>query len=285
MFYRTLFFIGVLLLGSCGTEWEQLAEVEHERDANEIIYELNRNGISQVQKFSDEKQQKKKSWKINVSSPNAPVGRGVLVTAGLPRPVRASFDAAVGTGGWIPSPQTEKAKLNYAVCEQLERTLETDFRIAAARVHVAMPEEKLGMRSETGSQPKRAALTASVTIRPAPQLTPAFGTTKSGSAISRKLEKINVNKTELGDERIKQIKEIVARAFQDLSPENVTVMMVDPPPIAAIDPPAEATSNSDTQLYRILTFVLLGLCLILAFFLITEVQKNRSYRSSQTVKS
>lgn len=125
-------FIAFLLV-ACGDQ-TILNRGLSEKDANDIIAELNRyqiNANKQVEKEG-----------VSVLVPRGDIERSVniLDAAGLPRKARTNLGEVFQKNGVISSPLEERARYIYALSQEVEATLAQIDGVVVARVHVVLPE-------------------------------------------------------------------------------------------------------------------------------------------------
>lgn len=106
-----------------------------QRDANEMTALLINAGID-AQRASE-----KKDGSFSVMVPEADFARAVelISRSGLPKPRFASIVDVLSDERLIASPNEERARLNYAVAQELSRTVSEIDGIVSARVHLATP--------------------------------------------------------------------------------------------------------------------------------------------------
>jgi type III secretion protein J len=124
----------VLGASGCSVELEHALD---ERQANEVVAVLDRSGV-QADKAPDEGPA---SWKVVVPRAEAAQAFLVLESYGLPRRNAKGVGEAFGDKGLLPSRTAERARLAASLAVDLERTLEGLPGVAAARVHLALPDE------------------------------------------------------------------------------------------------------------------------------------------------
>jgi type III secretion protein J len=115
-------------------------ELEHgldERQANEVVATLDRSGVS-ADKAPDEGPG---SFKVLVPRAEAAQAFLVLESHGLPRRNAKGVGEAFAEKGLLPSHTAERARLAASLAVDLERTLEALPGVAAARVHLALPDD------------------------------------------------------------------------------------------------------------------------------------------------
>jgi len=120
-----------LFLAACNDEvYRNLSA----RDANEIVAVLRRSDIAAVRDGD--------GTNFRVSVPRGDFGRAVdiLSRAGLPREQFRSIGEVFPGDGLIVSPFEQRARLIFAVSQELSKTIKSISGVSSARVHVVMPE-------------------------------------------------------------------------------------------------------------------------------------------------
>lgn len=125
------------------------------RDANEIVAALRRANISAMREAD--------GANFRVTVPRSDFGRSVeiLGRAGLPREQFRSIGEIFTGESLIVSPFEQKARLIFAVSQELTKTIKSISGVQTARVHVVMPETDLRTAS-----PSRASASVVVMHRP-----------------------------------------------------------------------------------------------------------------------
>ena len=126
--------LGCVLLGACGGEtlYEQLDE----QQANEMLAVLVRAGLNANKLHADQ------GWSIEVSRSSLPEAMEVLKSEGYPRESFASLGEVFRKEGFVSTPLEERARLLYALSQELSRTVSSIDGVVAARVHLAIPEQR-----------------------------------------------------------------------------------------------------------------------------------------------
>lgn len=120
--------------GGCSVELEHGLD---ERQANEVVAVLDRSGVA-ADKAPDEGPA---TWKVLVTRAEAAQAFLVLEANGLPRRNAKGVGEAFAEKGLLPSATAERARLAASLAVDLERTLEALPGVAAARVHLALPDD------------------------------------------------------------------------------------------------------------------------------------------------
>lgn len=140
----------MLLLVGCK---EDLYTRLDERQANEMLAILVSEGIPATRVVADDS-----TMTLRVDEADMARAINLLKSRGYPREGYASMVDMFADSGLITSPTEERAKLTFALSQELSRTISTISGVVDARVHVVIPE----------AQPltaQRASASASVFIR------------------------------------------------------------------------------------------------------------------------
>lgn len=191
---RPAFAAALLLLSGCQTI---LSSNLAERDANEELAILMRAGIP-ASRDTDVKTGKQSVW---VEPSRFADAVEILQSHGLPRPHLDSIAEVFKGGGLIASPTEERARMVYALGQELSRTIGEIDGVLSARVHIVLPENDPLLRNAPPSS-------ASVMVR-----------TKSDAGVER---------------LIPQIKMLVANSASGLSYDKVSVVMIAAPAPVAV---------------------------------------------------
>lgn len=187
----------VLLLAGCK---EDLYTNLDEREANLILATLGAEGIPAGRVPQEDGQ-----MTVTVDAARFPQAVALLEEAGLPRQRFASMGEVFGQEGLVSTPMQERARMLYALSEELSRTVSEIGGIQTARVHIVLPDNDPLRRD---AQPS----SASVFVRHEPDL-------------------------EIGT-LIPQIKMLVANGIAGLTYDNVSVV-----PVAAAPPRVDARTQ------------------------------------------
>jgi type III secretion system YscJ/HrcJ family lipoprotein len=236
----------LLCLLSAGCDGrEELTRVDTDKEATRILVELSRNGIAQPDKV-EKKEQRKTAWGITVPKAELARAREVLLHADLPRESHGGYRGMIEQGGLIPTKTEERAKLMYAMAEELARTFETYDRVVSARVHIVLPEKDPLMRDAT----TRPTATAMVLIKyaPPPEAAPATGDAgkdagaqpaAAAAPAATQSASRGTARDEYADAPVHpdEVRQMVARSVEGLTPASVFVAYsrtaTVPPPAAA----------------------------------------------------
>jgi len=159
--------LAVLALAGCGRQelYGQLSE----RQANEMVALLQGVGI-------DARKEAREAGQFAISSQQEDFGRAIeqLHANGYPR---GSFDT-VGQvfkkEGFVSTPMEERARLTYALSQELANSLQTIDGVIVARVHLAVPE-----KDPLADKPRAASASVFIKHRPGRDLTPQIGQMKA----------------------------------------------------------------------------------------------------------
>ncbi|ATU68245.1 type III secretion system inner membrane ring lipoprotein SctJ [Piscinibacter gummiphilus] len=131
---RLAVFGAALLLAGCMRQ-ELYGQVS-ERQANEMVALLQGAGI-------DARKEHRDAANFAITSPSADFGRAIelLHANGYPRGNFDSVGQVFKKEGFVSSPVEERARLTYALSQELANTLQTIDGVVVARVHLAVPEK------------------------------------------------------------------------------------------------------------------------------------------------
>ena len=207
----------VMFLSGCGSGNSELVAVESEKEANRILVELQQRGIisATVERTTVNR---KPVNTISVAPADLDRSRQILVQLDLPRENRGGMEAMVNSGGLIPTKSDERAKLMYALSQELERTLETYDRVVRARVHVVIPEEDWSLRANPDAAPKPS---ATVVIKYVIPSMPSLSEDATAEERAKAAEIAKLNALPPVEEM--QVQSIVARSVQGMDEQNVFV--------------------------------------------------------------
>jgi type III secretion protein J len=181
-----IWFLAVLFaLSGCS---KAITSEVSERDATEIVVALKAYGISSSKAPSDGKK-----WAVSVSPTDWPDASQVMFSAGLPRAEHPGFAELMKKDSLVSSPNAERAKMLYAMGNELSRSLQDIDGVISARVHLVVPEKD-------PFKEKPRASSASVLIKHSAELKPA--------------------------ELEQPIRNFISRSAEGLTPETVSVTFV-----------------------------------------------------------
>ena len=123
----------LLLLVAC-SEQTLYADLS-EQEANEMVALLYNSGL-QASKVGSGDQQ----FTVSTSQKEFAQAVGLLQANGLPRARFDNMGDVFAREGFVSSPLEERARLNYALSQELSQTLSTIEGVVGVRVHLAVPE-------------------------------------------------------------------------------------------------------------------------------------------------
>ena len=133
----------VLALSGCRIEvYDKLSQ----RDANEMTALLLQAGVD-----AKRVTQKDGLFAVTVNEGDFAEAVTLIDRSGLPKPDFASMTDVLSDDRLIASPSEERARLNYALSQELSRTVSEIDGIVSARVHLATPSNDPLVRRETQS--------------------------------------------------------------------------------------------------------------------------------------
>ena len=138
-------FVMVLFLAGCDSATSTLHRGLSETEANRLVSFLDRYEIAAGKTVERDG--------VAVFVPSAELARAARLAsrAGLPRTDYKSFGAIFPKDGLISSPLEERARMTFAVSQQIEAMLADIDGVVSARVNVVIPERRNGRFSETPS--------------------------------------------------------------------------------------------------------------------------------------
>ena len=209
--------IGAALMAAtlvgCGDSKESLVQVRTEKEANEILVALSGFDLSKKQ----EKSGRDVTWQLSVPHRDFDRAVAALVAKNLPRNEYGGFQRMIDSSGLIPTKTDERAKLLFARAQELEKTLELMDGVLNARVHIAVPEKDRYMASVAATTaPKEETEEDSEEVAAA--ASPAADVASASVMLRMFVDQ------QLDDD---QVKELVANAVEGLSPDQVSVMVVE----------------------------------------------------------
>ncbi len=132
-----------LLLSACKTElFSGLDEVQ----ANEMVAILREAGLS-----AERRSDKDRSVTVLVEDRQFPDAVTLLKARGYPRQSYQTLGSVFSGGGLVASPTEERAKMMYALSEELGRTIASIDGVLTARVHIVLAEADLLQRNSSPS--------------------------------------------------------------------------------------------------------------------------------------
>lgn len=124
-----------LLLAGC--ENQVLYSDLTESEANEMIARLYASNL-EAEKLAD----KSGSFKVETRKSTFSAAVAVLQMHGLPRERFESLGDVFEKDGFVSSPLEERARLNYALSQEIARTISNIDGVVLARVHLAVPKRE-----------------------------------------------------------------------------------------------------------------------------------------------
>ncbi len=106
-----------------------------EREANEMVVILNDNGVKATKVSLG-----KGLWDLTVDERFLPQSLAILSANGLPRMMYETMGDVFKKDGMVSTPTEERARLIYAIAQELSGTISTLDGVLAARVHLVLPE-------------------------------------------------------------------------------------------------------------------------------------------------
>lgn len=126
--------VAVLL---AGCESQVLYSDLTESEANEMVARLYASNL-EADKLAD----KSGSFKVETGKSSFSAAVAVLQMHGLPRERFESLGDVFEKDGFVSSPLEERARLNYALSQEIARTLSNIDGVILARVHLAVPKRE-----------------------------------------------------------------------------------------------------------------------------------------------
>lgn len=124
--------VSLLFLAGCEVDlYTNLAE----REANSMVATLQRSGIAASRVLQEDSR-----MKVTVDRGRFADAVGILDAAGLPKQSFASLGEVFEQDGLVASPVQERARMLFALSEELSRTISEIDGVLSARVHVVLPE-------------------------------------------------------------------------------------------------------------------------------------------------
>ncbi len=106
-----------------------------ERQANEVVAALREGGIAA------EKLREDKVYAVHVGADDFPAAVQLMRAQGLPRESYDSLGQVFKREGFVSTPLEERARLLYALSQELSNTVASIDGVVAARVHLVVPEK------------------------------------------------------------------------------------------------------------------------------------------------
>lgn len=134
--YRSVVML-ITLLSFYGCGQETLYSGLDEREANEMLAVLLSNDLNARKTGIGE------SLQIQTSRHDLPRAIALLSEQGYPREKFQSLGDVFKREGFVSSPMEERARLLYALSQELSQTISTIDGVVTARVHLAIPEQRV----------------------------------------------------------------------------------------------------------------------------------------------
>jgi len=194
-----------ILLAACSEQ--ELYSGLTERQANEMVALLRDAGISADKQARD-------TGNFAITAPKEDFAQAIelLKVNGYPREGFDSLGAVFKKDGFMSSPLEERARLNYALSQEIANTPASIDGVVVARVHLAVPD-----KDPLADKPPVASASVFIKHRPSVDLSA----------------------------RIPQIKALVVNSIEGLPYENVTVALfaAEPMPVRAVTPVSAGLDN------------------------------------------
>lgn len=209
----------VLLLAACGDA--PLYSNLDEREVNEIVAVLGRAGLPATKSGDGTN-----GFSVSTSTGAFPDAVAVLERNGLPRERYETIGDVFANEGFVSSPLEERARLNFALSQEISHTISSIDGVVVARVHLAVPQ-----RADLGEE-----------IGPA-----------SASVFVKHRRSVDLT----GD--VTAIKALVVNGMENLSYDDVTVALFptdanEEPVREAAPPTVVADSGGGAQLAAVVPF-------------------------------
>jgi len=228
---KRIFYIVILSLALVGCEKHVLYSQLTESEANEMVARLYASNVS-AEKIADADG----SFRVDTDKSSFSHAVSVLQSHGLPRERFQSLGDIFEKDGFVSSPLEERARLNYALSQEISRTISSIDGVILARVHLAVPKrEHLARTVEPSS--------ASVFVK-------------------------HRSSVDLADS-VGKIKSMVVTGFENLPYENVTVSLfpAETGPAAVPKSLAMDTFSASATPTKASNFIIL-LCFFVGLFLL-----------------
>lgn len=125
--------LAALVLAGCNGQ--ELYSKLNERQANEMVAALREAGIEA------EKRAAEGSFSVQIPAKDFGAAVNTLKAQGLPRDEFQSLGQVFKQGGMVSTPTEERARMLYALSQELSNTIANIDGVITARVHLAMPEK------------------------------------------------------------------------------------------------------------------------------------------------
>ncbi len=133
LFMMLALMCSIFLLSACGKQ--QLYSSLSEEHANEMVAVLGEAGIDADKSLGEEEK-----WTVSVAQSEFAKSVDILRTRGLPHEQFESMGTVFKPGGINETPLAQRARLNYALSQELSQTINEIDGVVSARVQLAMPQ-------------------------------------------------------------------------------------------------------------------------------------------------
>ncbi|MEY4561539.1 MAG: hypothetical protein RLZZ618_816 [Pseudomonadota bacterium] len=159
----------LLVMALAGCNRQELYGQLSERQANEMVALLQGAGI-------DAKKEAREAGMFAITSQQESFGRAIdlLHANGYPRGAFDNVGQMFKKEGFVSSPMEERARLTYALSQELANTLQTIDGVVVARVHLAVPE-----KDPLSDKPKPASASVFIKYRAGRDLSSQIGQMKA----------------------------------------------------------------------------------------------------------
>lgn len=140
MIFKKHIALVLMLVALVACEKRSLLEGLDQKNANDVLVVLSKNGI-QAQKKSVVKQQET-TWQILVDSGDEAQARELLVANNLPRQRELGLSGVCKDAGLIPTPKTEKCREMLALKGEIINSLQSIPGVVSADVVINMPDKQ-----------------------------------------------------------------------------------------------------------------------------------------------
>jgi type III secretion protein J len=234
-----------VFLTACGSQVELLAQIS-ETEANEVIGALIPAGIK-AEKHAG------KEGMVSVKVEAAQVAKALelLRAQGLPRERYARIGDVFKKEGLISSPTEERARLTFALSQELANTISHIDGVIMSRVHVVLPE-----KANFGEVPSPSSAAVFIKFRDTYNIEPL----------------------------VPQVKRLVSNSISGLAYDRVTIVLI-PSALGNVskESPVVPTPSAFTAYWPTMVLTLVALVLILTAIIVILLLRSR--RKAQTAAS
>jgi len=221
----------LMLFLLAGCRQQELLTALDQTQANEIIALLQRNNIE-----ASKQEIAKSGYRVSVEKRDFPAAVDLMNTWGLPSKPRVEIAQMFPADSLVSSPVAEKARLNSAIEQRLEQSLQTMNGVVSAKVHVSYDLNEIESNSKVTS-PHLSALVKYVSGRQDEAL------------------------------MIGEIKRFLKNSFKDVAYDDISVVLSPVPDIQHLPPQTAQRSVSLTAAVSLLVPSLVALAGVALFFL------------------